>query len=227
MDIVVEIVKGYSISSKQIERRINFINPEIAFELQKANKPLIFFASHQCNWEWMAQASGLKLSVPGDVIYKPLENKNADDLMKSIRSRFGGNPISKDYAAREILRTKDKHRIIGLVADQAPPRDHVHWAHMFGIESDFYPGLIQLPYLMQATVVFGRIKRRKRGFYDVELVPIGNPPFERNDYSVLKKYIEEIEQLIKESPEDYLWTHNRWKHTRNENEEIVTFSESN
>lgn len=223
-DILVEVLKARTISRKELDRRIRFINPEITFELQKENKPLLFFASHQCNWEWMAQASGIKLSVPGDVIYKPLDNKQADAFSRKIRSRFGGNPIPKDSAAREILQSKNQHRIIGLVADQSPPRNHVYWAKFLGLETDFYPGLVQLPYLMQAEAVFGRITREKRGYYNVELVPIGHPPYEKGDTSVLRRYIEEVEKLITENPADYLWSHNRWKHTRMENEEMINFS---
>ncbi|MEM9340763.1 MAG: lysophospholipid acyltransferase family protein [Bacteroidota bacterium] len=225
-DVVVEILKATTISEKEISRRVRFVNPEIIFQAKEKSESILFYASHQCNWEWMALASGANLTVPGDVIYKPLQNENADQFIYTMRSRFGGKPISKDKAAREILRLKGKHRIIGLVADQSPPREHVHWAHFLGVETDFYPGLVQLPYLMQAPAVFGRITKAKRGFYEVELIKIGEPPYEKDDFSVLQNYIRETERLIEDHPEDYLWTHNRWKHTREENEEIINFPSS-
>lgn len=224
MDVVVEVLKGTTIAESELAKRVVFKNPEIVFEQQSANKSVLFYASHQCNWEWMALASRSHLTAPGDVIYKPLENKRTDDFIFNMRARFGGRPIAKDQAAREILRLKNEHRIIGLVADQSPPRDNVHWAHFFGVETDFYPGLVQLPYLMQVPAVFGRIVRIKRGYYEVELIKIGEPPYEKGDFTVLQNYIKETERLIEDYPEDYLWTHNRWKHTREENEEIINFS---
>lgn len=223
-DVIVEILKASTITEKDINRRVKYINAEISFEQQKKNKSLLIFTTHQCNWEWLALASGVQLSVPGDPIYKPLQNSNADKFMYDIRSKFGGAPLSKDKAARELLRAKNEHKVIGLLADQSPPRENVHWAHLFGIESDFYPGLAQLPYLMQATAVFARGTRTKRGFYEMELIKIGEPPYEKNDFTVLKNYIKELERLIEDHPEDYLWTHNRWKHTREQNEEIINFS---
>jgi KDO2-lipid IV(A) lauroyltransferase len=72
-DVTLEVLKSISLNKKSLGNRVHFKNPEITFELKEKNQPLLFYASHQCNWEWMAQASGLKLSVPGDVIYKPLE----------------------------------------------------------------------------------------------------------------------------------------------------------
>lgn len=224
-DVVVEVLKATTMPEKDLSNRIKFLNPEVIKDQQRLGKSVLFYASHQCNWEWMALASGSNLTVPGDVIYKPLMDKKADRFIYNMRSRFGGRPISKDRAAREILRLKNEHRIIGLVADQSPPREHVHWSHFFGIETDFYPGLVQLPYLMQVPAVFGRILRKKRGYYEVELVKIGEPPYAKGDFSVLKNYIRETEQVIKDQPEGYLWTHNRWKHTRNENEEIINFPE--
>ncbi len=223
-DVVVEALKSYSISEKELARRVTFSGTQIFFDLKEKRKPILFFASHQCNWEWMALASRSQLSVPGDVIYKPLQNKKADDFIYKLRSRFGGRPISKDFAAREIIRLIDDHRIIGLVADQSPPRDHVHWSYFFNQETDFYPGLVTLPYLMQAPAVFGRMTRTKRGHYHVEMIPIGEPPYQKGDLAILQRYIEETERSIRDHPADYLWTHNRWKHTREENEEIINFS---
>ncbi len=223
-DVVVEVLKASSISEKEIAKRIQFKNPEIAFEQQRKQQALLFYASHQCNWEWMALASGIHLTVPGDVIYQPLENEKVDKFIFNMRSRFGGQPIAKDNGARKILKLKNQHKIIGLASDQSPPRDHVHWSYVFGIETDFYPGLVQLPYLMQAPAVFGKMVRIRQGYYEVELVKIGEPPYEKGDYSVLKNYIKEMEKLVEGSPEDYLWTHNRWKHTREENEEIINVS---
>ena len=224
-EILVETLKSATISEKEIAKRVVFKNPEIFIRHKEAGKSVLIYASHQCNWEWMAMGGRTYFPIPGDPIYKPLQNKKADKFIYDIRSRFGSKPLSKDIAAREILRQKDTFRIIGLVADQSPPRDHVFWTHFFGQETDFYPGLVTLPYLMQAATVFCRIKRIKRGYYEVEVVDIGHPPFEKKDYSVLKNYIEETEKLISQAPENYLWTHNRWKHTRLENEEIINFSE--
>ena len=223
-DVVIEILKGVSMAEHKIASRINFINPEITFAFKKKNQPLLFYASHQCNWEWMALASATKLSIAGDVIYKPLENPHAEKLIYEMRSRFGGTPIPEEKAAREILKRKKRHCIIGLVADQSPPRESVHWTHFLGRETDFYPGLIQLPYMMQASAFFGRIIKTKRGYYDIEFVPIGEPPYEKDDFTVLKNYIQETERLIREYPENYLWSHNRWKHTREESEEMIIFS---
>ena len=223
-DVVVEIVKASSISEKEINRRVRFLNPEIAFEQRDKNKSLLLYTSHQGNWEWMGLAMGNQLTRPAHIIYKPLQNKNADKFIFDLRAKFGGRPLPKDKAARELLRFKNKHRIIGLATDQSPPRENVHWAYHFGIESDFYPGLVQLPYLMQVSAVFGRTTRTKRGYYEVELVKLGEPPYAKNDYTVLKNYIRETERVIKDHPKDYLWTHNRWKHTRKEKEEIINFS---
>lgn len=222
--MVVEVLKATTMKEEELAKRITFINPEIIYEQHRKSRPVLFYASHQCNWEWMALACNANLTGPPDLIYKPLQNKKADRFIHRLRARFGAQLVPKDKAARRILKRKGTHRVIGLVADQSPPREHVHWAHFLGMETDFYPGLIQLPYLMQATAVFGRMVRKRRGYYEVEIVQIGEPPYPKKDYSVLENYVRETERLIKKYPEDYLWTHNRWKHTRQEHEELIRFS---
>lgn len=221
LDVSFEIIKGYRISHKSFAKRVTYKNPEIAFELQNKNTPMLLYASHQCNWEWFALSMHVHLSVPAIILYKPLQNPAADAFMKSMRTRFNGKVAASKEAARIILRTKKQHNIFGIAADQSPPRDHVHWARLFGIESDFYPGLVNLPLLMQGAAYYGRTIRTGRGHYEIELVKLADPPFEKGDYTVLKRYIEENERIISEYPEDYLWPHNRWKHTRNENEELI------
>jgi len=62
-----------------------------------------------------------------------------------------------------------------------------------------------------------RTVRRRRGHYEVEFRKLGEPPYEKDsDQRMLERYIGELEQMIREAPSDWLWSHNRWKYGREE-----------
>jgi KDO2-lipid IV(A) lauroyltransferase len=63
-------------------------------------------------------------------------------------------------------------------------------------------------------VVFAKVKKVKRGYYEATFVPIAKNPKSIPDYEITDAYLKEVEQQILEAPEFYFWTHKRWKHRR-------------
>ena len=57
-----------------------------------------------------------------------------------------------------------------------------------------------------------KISKVKRGYYEAEVIPLTENPNEYPDYSLTDLFLEKVEHQIREAPEYYLWTHNRWKH---------------
>ena len=214
-DVVVETLKGITISEKELRRRVVFRNLEVVQAYYEQQQSLVLLTTHQCNWEWLLLAGCLYLPYPVDAVYKPLANKKMDTLMYNTRARFGGQPISKDRVLREVLRRKRQTRAIAIVADQTPaPGTPKHWITFMHRETGFYRGIEQLPKAVQYPTFFVAMKRIKRGYYEVSFVPIGAPPYEKDNLSLLTRYVEEAELLIREQPADWLWSHKRWKHVR-------------
>lgn len=219
---LVETLKGLTISERELKRRVKYINPETANEVKEKGGPLLVFAAHQMNWEWMALASSFYFPFPSEVIYRPLTNETSERLMLRLRSRFGSRPIKRDQCLRHILKNKQKTRAIGIVADQLPRQkmDKI-WTMFLNRETPFFKGLSELPYLTQSKAVFAHVRVKKRGFYELEFTEIGRPPYEKGDLGVLRNYIIESEKLIKSAPENWLWSHRRWKYPRGKNEELI------
>lgn len=219
---VSETFKGLTISKAELKRRVKFINPEIADEVNKKGGPLLVFAAHQMNWEWMALASSFYFPFPSEVIYRPLTNRISERLMTGIRTRFGATPLKREQCVRYILKNKGKTRAIGVVADQLPRQkfDKI-WTMFLNRETPFFKGIVELPYLTQAQAVFAHVRVVRRGYYELEFREIGRPPYKKGDLGVLKNYIAESEKLIRSAPENWLWSHRRWKYSREKNEELI------
>jgi KDO2-lipid IV(A) lauroyltransferase len=62
------------------------------------------------------------------------------------------------------------------------------------------------------AVVFFKVKRIKRGFYETTFKTIAINPKEFKDYEITDIFTKLVEEQIYEAPEYYLWTHKRWKH---------------
>jgi len=58
------------------------------------------------------------------------------------------------------------------------------------------------------------IKRVKRGYYHAVVIPIASNPTETEEYEITKKFMFILEKNIREQPEFWLWSHNRWKHSK-------------
>ena len=222
LNTIVEVIKALSISKKEITKRIKYKNTAIVEELRKQNKPILLYPFHYCNWEWLL----LSMSINFDksqfsFIYEELSNKKIDKLIYRMRSKFDAHPIKRDVVARQLIKMKNDHHMIALGADQTPPRNHGFWTHFMGLETNFSTALVNLPYLMQAHAVFVKMMKIKKGHYEIELLPMASPPYNKKDYRVLMGYIKEMEKIINKKPQYYLWSHNRWKHTRNKNEELI------
>ncbi len=217
MNIVVEVVKMVSISEKELNKRVKLINSEMLEEEYRNNRSIMIFASHFCNWEWAAHAVSLQTSYKLDPVYKVQANQVLDKFMYQIRSLTGGTPISKENAVRNILKNKDKSRAIGFVADQRPFKKGAKvWLTFLGKETAFFPGALAMPYISQFPSYYMKVIRVKRGYYEIEPVKIGEPKYEKNDPSVIKQYAKEIEKQIRNHPADWLWSHKRWKKTKEE-----------
>ena len=213
-DIVVETLKGFTISEKALRKRVVFHDMDLIRGYYEQQQSLILLTTHQCNWEWLLLAGCLYLPYPVDAVYKPLANRRLDDLMYRTRARFGGQPIAKDRVLREVLRRKDQTRATAFVADQTPaPGTPKHWVNFLHRETGFYRGIEQLPQAVQYPVLFVAMKRVRRGHYEVSFFPVGKPPYQKGGLTILPNYVKMAEKMIQQQPANWLWSHKRWKHS--------------
>ncbi|MBT29891.1 MAG: hypothetical protein CMO01_09550 [Thalassobius sp.] len=216
-NFAVEVLKSFTISAEEINKRIKFVNIEVVEEHYKTEKSLLVLATHQFNWEWALLAGCLQLPYPVDVIYQKLSNDNFDDLMFKTRSKFGGTPIKKGDALREIIRRSRQKRLIVINGDQTPPgrvKSDIYWAEFLYQDTPFYKGPGIIPVKTNIPVLFLKITSPKRGYYEVEFKTLGEPPYEKDTTEILDRYITETENQIKENPSYWLWSHKRWKRKR-------------
>ena len=123
-EYIVETLKAVTISRTELLERVKYLNVPDVQHHANSGQSIIVIASHQFNWEWALLAGCLTLPFPVDAVYQKLSNQAFDRLMLRTRGRFGGSPVEKSRVLREILRSKDRLRALGIVADQSPRKNH-------------------------------------------------------------------------------------------------------
>ncbi|MFA9187499.1 lysophospholipid acyltransferase family protein [Flavobacterium magnesitis] len=216
-DQFMEMTKTMTFSHKEMDKRFKITNLELMKEYEEKGKSIMLLASHYANWEWLV-ALNLKMSYQGVAVYKKIANRYFDKLIKDIRSKYNTVLVSTE---KTIPLMADNNRkgilcVYGLVSDQSPKTAQIaHWESFMGIETPVHIGPELLSKKYNLNVVFAKIKKVKRGYYEATIVPITDDAKSLPNYEIIHRYIKEVEKQIYEAPEYYFWTHKRWKHHQN------------
>ncbi len=212
-DVVVEGIKGFTMTRKQIQQRHKVLNPEIIDPYKAAGKSIITLPSHYGNWEWGSLSPGLFIRDFRIIaFYKPLTNPYADRFMRQNRSRTGTvlASIYKTTGTFESLRNEMTAYI--MAADQSPSNSkNAIWVDFLGRKTAFLHGPEKHATRYNIPVFFVDIQRVKRGYFTLELSLIAENPSELERGEITRRYARKLEEAIIKKPENWLWSHRRWK----------------
>jgi len=213
-DMMVEAIKSLTISEKQMFKRFKFTNVELLQDLQKNNRSVALMCAHYGSWEWIFVLQS-HIENRGYAVYKRLENKYFDKLIKRIRAKYNSELITTKETIPKLMRAKvsGKVYICGFVSDQsAKPWKALHWGDFMGYNVPMHTGAEMLAKRLDMAVVFFSVKRIKRGYYETTFETITENAKDYENYEITDHFFRLVEQQIKNAPEYYLWTHKRWKH---------------
>jgi KDO2-lipid IV(A) lauroyltransferase len=170
-------------------------------------------AGHLFNWEMGVIGTNLQSNVKVETVYLRVNNPFFNDLMKKIRTRFGGYLTEKKEFRRGMLTLGKDPRIVLLGSDQRPPSSENRYIRTFlNRPAAFFEGAEFLSKKMNLVVHYGKMIKVRRGYYRYEFVPLASPPYtDAPPHSITDRFCEMLEQNIQEQPELYLWSHKRWK----------------
>jgi KDO2-lipid IV(A) lauroyltransferase len=222
--VIVEILKLAAISPAELQRRVRFVNPELMTRPFLENRPVLSLGSHRGNWEWIL--SGAALEFPGRAagVYKPLNNKFFEEFMRHLRTRLGANAVPMLATLRYLVQHRGKGHTLSLLTDQAAgPEDRPYWTDFMHQDAGFYTSAERLAQQFNCAVLYVGITRVRRGYYEIKFseLPDGqaaksaaNTTDEAQRYPITEAFVRHLEADIRATPEQYLWTHRRWKHKR-------------
>ena len=213
-DVLLENLLLYTISEKELKKRMKLLNPEIFDDLHKKNKGAILIGAHYNNWEWMALSLALYAKQDIFTVYKPLNNKIINDIMLKARERFGANIVPMESFAKTVLKNKNRSTINLMLADQSPHKSKVdYYCTFLNQDTPVYLGPDKLVNAANLEFLFVEVNRLKRGYYEMKIVPLKDKSIEENK-SMTLLHVNHLEKIINDQPENWLWSHKRWKNSR-------------
>ncbi|MGB6452458.1 MAG: lysophospholipid acyltransferase family protein [Steroidobacteraceae bacterium] len=209
--LVAEVIKSATLPAEELDDRVTLRALGVVRDELDAGRSVLIVAAHQCNWEWLLLALSRKLGYPLEAAYKPLHDARFEHLMRAIRTRFGGTLVpAKELLARILSRRGA--RAVAMVADQEPvTSDYKWWTQFLGRSTAFYMGPEKIAQATRYAVVFASMRRIERGRYEVEFERLLAARAPVDPGVLTERYARRVEAQVRASPEDWMWSHRRWK----------------
>lgn len=216
-DLVVESLKTFTISEKEVLKRVICTNPEVIDKYFDQKRSVIIAGGHYNNWEIFAVAVDALIKHKTVGIYKPLSNKYFDEKMRATRGKYGLEMIS----TKEVKTFFDTHinvltaTIFGT--DQSPSNpNNAYWMKFLNQDTGVLFGAEKFAKEYNYPVVYGRLNKLKRGHYSLDFTDVTDTPKDTAHGVITEKITNLLEKDIQAIPQYWLWTHRRWKHKRPE-----------
>jgi len=210
-DLIVESIKVFSISEKQIHQRMKIVNPEYINQFFEKNQSVILAGGHYNNWELFAVAIDAAIKHDAVAIYKPMSNLYFDEKMRYSRGKYGLKMISTK-ATKQEFEKKDSLRVIIFGIDQFPgSHRNCYWSNFLNQDTAMIFGTEKYAKEYNYPVLSGRINKVKRGHYEFEFTDAIEAPQATSYGEITKRINKLLENDIILKPQYWLWSHKRWK----------------
>lgn len=203
-----------ALNKDNIKKYVEFDHPDVLWDAVNEGNGVVMLACHMDNWEWLGAALAMN-GFPLSAVEKPQPNRVYSDFMNELRRNAGQEIFAR--GSNEIIgcaRAMKKGRMLGLIADQDG-----------GYDGIFVPFLGKMASTPQGPAYFARkfkapiipifIVRNPDGYGHRAIVkdPIRyefSGDNKLDDYNVTLKMTQEVEKIIKEYPDNWLWFQHRW-----------------
>jgi KDO2-lipid IV(A) lauroyltransferase len=226
-DVIVESVRSFSIPKEELLERVKVMNPEIFTPYYEQGQSIILAGGHYNNWEMTATSMAGQIPHHVAAIYKPFGNRFFNDKVKASRGQLGMEMVPKS-SNKDLFKAAQEQAItIVLGTDQSPSNaKRAYWMEFLNQDTAVLFGTEKYAKQYGYPVVFGWVKKVKRGYYELTFEMVTDQPQQLPYGAITEMHTRLLEQEIRQAPAYWLWTHKRWKRKRSESQETVTDSAS-
>lgn len=217
-DYYFETIKLLHISDEEAKKRMKFKNPELIDRLTQDGKSCVLSLGHYGNWEYVPSIGYyLRDELKQEQVYKKLSSKVFDEFFLKLRSRFRPHSVEMNQVYRTLIRYRQAQNsvVIGFLSDQSPRlQSEEYWTTFLNQDTKTITGMERIARQFGYSVVFLDLVPVKRGYFEGTFRLVTTDASQEEPFAVTEKYFRLLEQTIQRNPPFYLWSHNRWKHTR-------------
>ena len=211
VDTLIETVKMISISTSMFEKRCT-MQTEPMITMAAKGKSIHLQSGHQMNWEYANWVASKNCPIPFIGIYQKISNAAFNKLFYTLRSKFNTVLVSTiDFKNKkdEILTGQ---YALALAADQNTNPEKCFWLNFFSKPAPFVTGPAMGAIKNNTAIIFVNFIKPKRGYYHFEATVMAENANEHTAEQLTLQYKKLLEAAIRKTPDNYLWTHRRWRH---------------
>lgn len=210
-DTFIETIKMLSISDKRLHEMAS-IDLSEAVSIAHTGRSVQFMAGHQFNWELANWLIAEKMPISFVGVYMKIKNPSINKIFYDLRAKKGTVLVAATEFRNKMHQLINTQYSIGLAADQNPGNhSQSNWLYYFGKPTPFISGPDKAAIRNKCAVVFIKMIKLKRGKYKFEASLLAEKGEELVEGELTRRYRDKLEQLIREHPDNYLWSHRRWK----------------
>lgn len=217
-DVFVECMKLRKWTPEKVLERVTVNNPEVIEGLFEKGKSVIIAMHHSSNWEWLWKILPTTSRHHHYAIYKKLENRYFDKLVYKMRTNHVIDRVVmiENRGVKEAMeKMKGELNAVLLLGDQSPRGAETdYWTDFLHRDTCWYTGLEKMAKRYDYAVVYAEMTRTERGRYGVTFKLIADSPNATPEGFILEQYVRHVERFIQNNPDNWLWSHRRWKHAR-------------
>lgn len=208
-------IKREGQSREQILKNIHFENREILDKLLKEDKKVILITAHFGTWEILPSAIALGFDIPLSTVGRELDSKVMQKYLKKGREQVGVELINKRGALKGMIKAMGQGRILGLLVDQSIPASLSVDVELFEKRVTQTPSVSILARKFNAKIVPIYITSKDFKQHTITCYPPimidENLSKEEEIKRLNQAQADILEQVIKERPDEWFWSHKRFK----------------
>jgi len=209
----IEVFRFPILRKNELLDNVDCDNPGMFDEALAGGKGAILLSAHFGNWEMFAAWIAAQ-GYPIDVVVKPQRNHSADKFYNDLRRATGVGIIPTQKASKQIIVSLKKNRLVAILADQYAGYEGVP-VKFFGRMTATHRGPAAIALKLNCPIYYGVFVRRPDSRHQaicrgpLEFAPSGN--IDDDITALTQMYTAKLEEFIRRYPEQWLWTHRRWK----------------
>lgn len=214
--MVIEAVNLRFSSKKRIAKCLTVENPEIVRGLRAKDRRMLVVLGHYGNWEF-GSARMNEFDYRTAAIYKKLSSPIFEKFYQDMRQNLGVEPVEMKSTLRKLVEMRNSEKPFALlsVADQTPTKSNIHhWLTFLNQDTGVFLGPEQLAKKFDMSVIYCEIKRIGFCKFVAHVDLIAEDPNNTAEFEIIEKFYKHLEESIRRSPENWVWSHRRWKHKR-------------
>lgn len=213
-DLVVETIKTLKMPEHEVRKRVSYHTADFMERFRAEKRSIILVLGHYGNWEWAGPAFTLNSGFQLVVVYRPLSSVPFEKIMVSMRTRFGTRITPVAQTLRDMVANRNLLTSTAFIADQSAPADKSYWMNFLHQDTAVFTGFEKLAAKFDYPVVYLKISRPQRGYYDLHFELISENPSREPENAIAHAFMTRLERDINNDPVPWLWSHKRWKYKR-------------